>query len=298
MINTITHYLNELEAAGKDEKTIAAYRTVLNHFIEWLGETNGNADIDNITQVDVKDFKHYLMTVKQRKPATTNKALVVLKGFFDWAVEQELVSVNPAKRIKLVEKQKLAPKWLERKEQNALLRAVEQEKNPFKQARDRAIVQIMMQAGLRVEEVVNLEVDDISINCKSGKVVVRQGKRDKFREVPLNKDAREALKNYLAHRNKHKYSSSKYLFVSERNLQMTTRAIQHLIEKYGSMAKIEKLTAHMLRHTFCHNLILSGAGIEQVAMLAGHSTLESTKIYTVPGERELQKAVEKIATNE
>ncbi|MCL6612538.1 MAG: tyrosine-type recombinase/integrase [Peptococcaceae bacterium] len=295
MTNLAEKYLGELINDGKDEKTIISYRTTLNQFAKWFEETNGYTDAEKVTPMDIKDFKQYMVTILERKPATVNKALVTLKGFFDWTAENGFTNFNPARKVKLVEKQKMAPKWLERTEQNKLLREIEKEKNEFKRARNLAIAQIMIQAGLRVEEVANLELKDIEVNCRSGNVIVRHGKRDKYREVPLNKDAREAIKDYLKLRENHKYKDSQYLFISERSPQITVRAIQHLIERHGESAKIDGLTAHILRHTFCHNLIVAGEGIEKVAILAGHSSLESTRIYTVPGKNELQAAVEKIA---
>jgi site-specific recombinase XerD len=298
MINLSGKYLGELVQDGKAEKTIISYRTTLKQFVNWFEETNGYTDIDKVTPMDIKDFKQYMITVKDRKPATVNKALVTIKGFFEWTTENSLTRTNPARKIKLVEKQNLAPKWLERNEQNKLLREIEKEKNAFKLVRDLAIAQMMMQAGCRVEEVANLELRDIEVNCRSGNVIIRHGKRDKYREVPLNKDAREAIKDYLKVRENHKYKDSQFLFVSERSPKMTVRAIQHLIEKYGESAKIEGLTSHILRHTFCHNLIAAKEGIEKVAILAGHSSLESTRIYTVPGKKELQDAVEKIGISE
>lgn len=283
---------------GRTKKTIISYGTTIKQFIKWFDETNGYTNVDKVTPMDIKEFKQYLITIKERKPATVNKALVTLKGFFDWSVENGFINYNPTRKIKLVEKQKLAPKWLERNEQNKLVREIEKEKNDFKRARDLAIAHMMMQAGLRVEEVADLEIKDIEVNCRSGNVIVRHGKRDKYREVPLNKDAREVIKDYLKVRGDHKYKDSQFIFMSERSPQMTVRAIQHLIERYGESAKIEGLTAHVLRHTFCHNLIAVGEGIEKVAILAGHSSLESTRIYTVPGQRELENAVEKISSSE
>ena len=295
MYSLAENYLGGLVVDGKSGKTVITYRTVLNQFIKWLVETNDTADIEKVTPLDIKEYKQYIVAVLKRKPATVNKAIVTIKGFFEWATENDYIKVNPTRKIKLVEKQQAAPKWLERSEQFRLLRAVEQEKNEFKQARDRAIILMMLGAGLRVEEVTNLELTDIAVNCRSGSVAVRQGKRDKYREIPLNKDVREAVKEYLAQRANHKKSESGYLFVSERSDKMTTRALQHLIKEYGYKAKIDGLTCHQLRHSFCHNLILAGEGIEKVAMLAGHKSIETTRVYTIPGERELQLAVEKIS---
>ncbi|MGE5372831.1 MAG: tyrosine-type recombinase/integrase [Solirubrobacterales bacterium] len=294
----IESWLTELLNDGKDEKTIIAYRTVLNQFSTWFEQTSGESDLSKVTQMDVKDFKQYMGAILGRKPATINKALVTLKGFFEWTTENGFTASNPARKVKLAEKQAMAPKWLDRNEQNRLIRSVEQEKNQFKKARDLAIVQMGLQAGLRLEEICNLAMSDITVNGRSGTVIVRKGKRGKYREVPLNGDIRAALKDYLKEREGHKYADSERLFIGERNPLLTARAIQHLIEEYGRKAKIEGLTVHQLRHSFCHNLIAAGEGIEKVAMLAGHSSLESTRVYTVPGARELQAAVEKIAMKE
>ena len=288
-------YLGGLQDDGKSLKTVITYRTVLTQFIKWFNETYDTASIEKVTPLDIKEYKQYLVAVLKRKPATVNKAIVTLKGFFEWAAENDFIKVNPTRKIKLVEKQVAAPKWLERSDQFRLLRSVEQEKNEFKQARDKAIILMMLGAGLRVEEVTNLELTDIAINSRSGSVVIRQGKRDKYREIPLNKDVRDAVKEYLNKRDRHKKKESRFLFVSERSDKITTRALQHLISEYGYRAKIDGLTCHQLRHSFCHNLILAGEGIEKVAMLAGHKSIETTRVYTIPGEKELQQAVEKIS---
>jgi site-specific recombinase XerD len=129
----------------------------------------------------------------QHKPATINKALVVLKDFYRWCVQQSLISANPAERVKLVERQQQAPKWLERTEQLKLKRAVLQEKNDFNRLRDLGAVMLMMGVGLRVEEVADLTLCDVQITDRKGKVIVREGKRGKYREVPLNAEARKAL---------------------------------------------------------------------------------------------------------
>ncbi|MGE5371934.1 MAG: tyrosine-type recombinase/integrase [Solirubrobacterales bacterium] len=298
MAARIENWLTELHNDGKDEKTIIAYRTVLNQFSTWFEQTSGDSDLSKVTQMDIKDFKQYMAATLGRKPATINKALVTLKGFFEWAMENGFTPSNPARKVKLVEKQALAPKWLERSEQNRLIRAIEQEKNQFKKARDLAIVQVGLQAGLRLEEICNLGISDVTVNGRSGTVIVREGKRGKYREVPLNADIRVALKDYLKERETHKYGDSERLFIGERNPLLTPRAIQHLIEEYGRKAKIEGLTAHKLRHSFCHNLMDAKVGIEKVAMLAGHSSLESTRVYIVPGKRELQATVETIAVTD
>jgi len=228
----IEKYLNELEVDGKSDKTIVSYNTSLKQFFKWFYDSTDQDQIENVTPMDIKQYKSYLVSVLKRKPATVNKALVTLKGFFSWATENGYISVNITRKTKLIEKQKAAPKWLEKTEQYRFLRTIEQEKNDFKRVRDKAITQLMLGAGLRVDEVANLELQDITINCRSGIVTVRQGKCNKYREVPLNKDVRTALKDYQSLRNSHKYGDSLYLFISERSPKMSNRGIKHLCEEY------------------------------------------------------------------
>lgn len=294
----IDNFLKELSKEGKSKSTLYTYKIALNQFLKSFQDTNDYQDIDKVTPIDIKEYKQYLQVTLERKPATINKALVILKGFFAWAAELGIININPARKVKLVEQQSLAPKWLDRNEQNRLLRTIELEKGLFKQFRDKAMVLLMLMAGLRVEELTRLMLSDITIGGRSGNVIVRRGKRDKYREIPLNKDIRYALTEYLEQRSAHKYKDSPKLFVSERSPKITTRALQHLMKEYAYKAKIEGLTCHALRHTFCHNLIVAGEGIEKVAMLAGHKSIETTRIYTIPGEKELQSAVEKLAEDE
>jgi len=304
MIDAIEKYFSELRDEDKSEKTIASYRTALKKFIEWFDNENNNTDIRKVTPMDIKFYKVYLEKLK-RKPGTINKQLIILKSFFQWAVENDFINASPARKIKLVEKQQLAPKWLEKNNQSGLLREIERAENKytngdntFKTRRDKAIFSLMLKSGLRVEEVVKLEMDDVVINARSGKVVVRHGKRNKYREVPINNDVRIALREYFEKRKDHKYSYSPFLFISERGINLTTRAIQYLLKTYAEKINLGNITCHQLRHSCLHSLVEAGVGLEKVKDIAGHKSLNSTMIYTVPGEKELQDAVELISESE
>jgi site-specific recombinase XerD len=229
-----------------------------------------------------------------RKPATINKALVVIKKFYYWCSDEGLIQSSPADKVKLVERQQQAPRLLERPEQFRLRRAVLQVKNEFSRLRDMAAILLMIGAGLRVEEVADLTVNDVQVSQRKGKVIVREGKRGKYREVPLNSEARKAIVDYLSVRDCNNYATAKAQFLGQRGA-LVSRAIQHIIEKYGRQAKIEKLTAHRLRHTFCHELVTDGERLDVMARLAGHKSINTTALYTTPGEKDLANAVEKIS---
>ncbi len=156
--------------------------------------------------------------------------------------------------------------------------------------RDVAIITILLHTGLRVSEICGLNIGDVVLKEKSGYVTVI-GKGRKRRTVPLNATARNALKNWLDIRG----NNPGPLFISGKKNRISVRAVQRMIEKYAYKARLEGVTPHTLRHTFCKSLIDSGESIDRVAVLAGHENLNTTARYTRPTQIDLQKAVEKLS---
>ncbi|HHE71961.1 MAG TPA: hypothetical protein ENL34_06760 [Chloroflexi bacterium] len=146
-------------------------------------------------------------------------------------------------------------------------------------------------ASSKTEELcTSLNVQVIELRERSGRVTV-MGKGNKKRTVPLNAEARAALSAWLKVRPE---TESAALFIGRRGERLGTRAVQRVVARQRSPAGLENLTPHVLRHTFAKNLVDAGAGLEQVADLLGHSRLETTRIYTRPGRRDLERAVEAI----
>lgn len=268
------------------------YRGVLMKFVQWFEETTGEAFAPkNVTDLDTADYKRHLLS--HAKPATINKTRITLKRYFDWLVNQGIISESPMKGSRPVKQGRRAPRWLDRKEQLALLRAVKKEGK----SRDIAIIQLLLHAGLRVEELCNLRLEDVELSERKGKVVIRQGKGEKWREVPLNRDAREALKRWLEERR----SDGPWLFTSIRSEKMSPRAVQLVIKKYGERAGLEECSPHTLRHTFCHELAAKGVPLDVIATLAGHikndgtPNIKTTLIYTTPGDQDLRRAVDQLS---
>jgi len=183
----------------------------------------------------------------------------------------------------------MAPKWLARREQYGLLRAVQKANRP----RDEALIMLMLHTGLRVSEVSNLRIGDISISPRKGAIMVRGGKGEKFRTVPLNSNVRNALKAYLSVRPSVNHD---YLFVGQKGERLKPPGIYYVVKKYGYEARIDNISPHTLRHTFGKNLVDAGVALDRVATLLGHGSLNTTRIYTVPSQEDLQDAVESIAT--
>lgn len=157
--------------------------------------------------------------------------------------------------------------------------------------RDVALVQMMAHAGLRVGEIAALRVSSVELKERSGQVTVL-GKGSKRRVVPLNGEARRALSAWLASR---PVVDTEALFIGRRGETLGVRAIQRILAQLGRAAGLEDLTPHVLRHTFAKNLVDAGVGLEKVADLLGHSRLDTTRIYTRPGQGDLERAAEAIA---
>jgi site-specific recombinase XerD len=155
--------------------------------------------------------------------------------------------------------------------------------------RNWAAVTLMLQAGLRVEEATLCDVDDINLNERSGSVLIRSGKGDKERSVPLNLVARNALRAWLDLR---PATVSTALFTGKETTRLTTRSLQRIVEELGRQIGVPDLTPHWLRYTFAKRLEASGAPIEAIRDLLGHNSIDTTRRYLRSSAEELQSAVE------
>jgi site-specific recombinase XerD len=284
-----------LVSSGKSNRTIVGYLTDLNTFAGWFQQTNGYAlSPDHLTPTDIREYRQFLLNVQKAKASTINRHLSALRTYGTWAKSSGTVSYNPVDGIKSIAQQKHAPKWLDRKEQAALQREAERrtqaaKTEPAKRqaVRDQCILIVLMNTGLRVSELINLELTDISMTDRKGELLVRAGKGEKQRIIPLNNTARKSLKAWFEKRPE---TESKKVFTTQRGAA-TARAVQSLLEELGKSARIPKMTPHIARHTFAKNLVNSGISLEKVAILLGHASLDTTIVYTTPSMGDLDQAV-------
>jgi len=141
-----------------------------------------------------------------------------------------------------------------------------------------------------VGELTALALDDLALSDRAGQLTVRSGKGGKYREVPLNAEARRALRDYLQAR---PMVEASLLFMGQRGA-LTSSAVRKIVEKYGRKAGVETVTPHVLRHSCARALLDAGVDLVAVAALLGHEDLKTTVIYTKPSARDLERAVEKI----
>jgi integrase/recombinase XerC len=281
------------------ENTIRGYLADLRYFGQWLTEWHGQpVDLARVTEADIRAYRQHLVNTRRQKPATVNRRLQALRRLYAWATHAGLIARHPAQAVRFRRKPPPAqPPALTKSEVHALLRVAGQSPHGLAR-RNYALVQLMLQAGLRVSEVVRLQLRDLDLHERSGTVTLVEGKGHKDREVPLNATARRALLAYFETRREHVPTDP--VFRSKRETPMSVRALQKIIAGLAARAKLQRLavTAHTLRHTFAHNYLQANPGhLVELAMLLGHESLDTTAIYTKASRESLAAAVERSELN-
>ena len=286
MSDHFVEFEQALVGEGKSPLTIENYLSDLRDFAHWFQGTNGETLAPGrMTHLDIRAYKAHLMTVRKFKPATVNRRLAALSKYCRWAISRGTMSEDPTREVKGVSQVKAAPKALARVELRHLLREV----HKGGKKRDIAIIEILANTGLRVGELAKLTLDDLEMSDRKGKLTVRSGKGAKYRELPLNADARRALREYLGF---WPQKGDRPLFMGQRGGGLTRSAIWRVVKGYGQRAGLE-ISPHTLRHTFGTRLVRrKGIDIVTVAAMMGHESLETTAIYTQPSEEDMAEAVE------
>jgi len=291
-----------LLAEDRSPVTIAGYLGDVRLFAQWYEKHNKDLlTPEGLTNDAVRGYKQYLLD-QTAKPKTINRRLAALAAYAHWLEQAgHLKNVrNPVQGVQAVRETALAPKWLNKKQRAALLRAVDKEVEDavrryprlrLMYLRDAAIVKLILYAGLRVGEIVQLRMSDIILDERKGSVIVREGKGTKRREVPLNARARKAMLDYLMVRPEIENS---VLFLGQRNEGIKSKTVQRSVTRFSDPIGMRDVTPHTLRHTFAKSLIDSGVSLDKVATLLGHSNLNTTRIYTTPGLQDLEEAVSEL----
>lgn len=244
---------------------------------------------ESVTTPTLIDYRTYLQQVLYLKPNTVNRSLISLKRYFTWLVDTEQLKHNPAKVVKLVGEVVAVPRHLDDQEEQALVAAVTETGS----MRDRAIIVLMLHTGLRAREVCTLKRMQVKLGKRSGTIIVH-GKRNKYREVPLNATVRAALLAYDPSLLKPSQDTTPLFHSEKRKTRLTERGLGYLVKKYAVRANVCNVSPHDLRHRFGYRMAAS-VPLHRLAQIMGHDSLDTTMLYVGGTKQDLQQEVEKIA---
>lgn len=253
-------FASHLSQKGRSENTIKTYCGVIHSFCNWLVEQK--KDIQLVSNVDVQSYIDYL-EAEGRSTSTINKVYNAIKTFADATAQLEIT--RDIRRVTKVEKQSPS-EFLTKCDIEKLLINVKKSGNK----RNIAMVYTFLETGIRVSEFCMLNKSDVQFNSSghTGQLTVSNPKGHGYRTLPLTKTVVDYLKTYLETRD----DDNEALFLSGYDKRIATRTVQHTLKQYG-------ITPHMLRHTYCYDLVQKGVDLSIVAQLAGHVNTTITKQY-------------------
>jgi len=270
--------------------TVRCYRTDLEAFTVFLGRAAGGTGVEGQTTVDDEtmtkrlrdvtplDLRAYLAELREAtySRATIARKIATLRSFYKFLARQGEVERNPVQVIRTPRQEKRLPKFLSPTDVERLLSAPQGD-DPLT-LRDRAILEILYSTGMRVGELVGMDLEDIDT---VGEVVRVRGKGRRERLAPLGSYAIRALDRYLEARASTNVRDAKAVFVNRHGRRLSARSVRRKLIKYLAMAGIDPTTTpHTLRHSFATHLLERGADLRAVQELLGHRNLSTTQIYT------------------
>jgi len=295
MGTVIERFKEYLQSRDRSPKTVIGYCNDLKQFRKWLAHP-----LESMTNTDVRAYRDHMLE-RGASANTISRHIASLASFGQWGeTKAGLFAENPALHVEQMEVSMLAPRWLAKAQKRKLLSLIEADARMAKEKyprlwllrfRDAVMVRFLLNTGLRVGELCDLRISDITLSERKGTVLVRRGKGRKQRIVMLMKETRQDLAEWLKIRPP---VLSDCLFVGQVGEAIQPRIVQRVMQRYAQAAEIEDLTPHVLRHTFARSLLDSGATSFEVAKLLGHSSLDSTARYTQPSEEDLISAVERL----
>jgi len=273
LIQAYENYLTKVKQASAN--TISSYMRDIRQFSNWLRE-NENVEIVDATQLNISTFLAHLEG-EGRTPATLSRSLASLKNFYAYVVSTGFLEKTPVTEIHVNRGEKKLPQILTGREIELLLaQPVCVDAKGF---RDKAMLEVMYATGIRVTELISLDIDDV--NLEQG--IIKCNAAKKARVIPLYPAALKALSVYIRDVRESMLAvpSERALFVNISGVRMSRQGFWKILKHYQSTAHIEKeITPHTLRHSFAVHLLENGADVGSLQELMGHSDISSTQMYT------------------
>ena len=268
---------------GAAANTISAYRNDLGQFRQFVDTTGGNGRAEPWTHVDQPLLQQYITSLRARDyaDATVARKVAAVKSFFNYLTAEGLVPNDPTESLSSPRVGKTLPKALSVREVDELLEQPRKRSTP-ESKRDRAMLELLYATGMRVSELVALNLDSIELH--NNRATVRcLGKGSKERLIPIHEQAVHALRIYLQQARPELARSrrEKALFINRRGERLTRQGFWLILKNYAKAANIPNdVTPHTLRHSFATHMLRGGAPLRSVQELLGHANISTTQVYT------------------
>lgn len=291
----IGHFLTFMSVEkGASGNTVAAYKNDLQQFEGFITSINGNGKARDWNTMERDVIVEYLLALRNKNyaEATVARKVAALKSFFQYLQAEGTIRANPAESLESPRVGRSLPKPLSVTQVDELLEQPLKRNTP-EAKRDRAMLELLYAAGLRVSELVSLNVEDLNM---SGPYVRCMGKGSKERTIPIHEQAASAVTAYLDDGRAALVKGRKEnaLFVNRRGERLTRQGFWLILKQYAKEANIaSSVTPHTLRHSFATHMLRGGAPLRNVQELLGHANISTTQVYTQVANEHVRQVYEK-----
>ena len=263
-----------LEDKQSSDNTVSSYIRDISQYFQWLASEGLSPE--SATQADVDRYTKYLLSLG-KSVATVTRSLASLKSFYTYLLGEHVVSVNPAKGVALEKVERKLPQVLTSKEVELFLE--QPDGRDAKGCRDKAMLELLYATGIRVSELIDLNLEHLNLSAGFLRCVSKK----KERIIPLYPTAVRALADYIDHVRPQliEQPDERALFVNMNGSRMSRQGFWKIIKHYQDLAGIQKeITPHTLRHSFAAHLLENGADLRSIQEMLGHADISSTQVYT------------------
>ena len=285
----IEDFLNYLRyERNRSVLTVRSYERSLRDFESYFKNLENHLSWESVDSDIIRDWMESMMD-KGDMASTVNSSLSAVRSFFRFALSRKLVDRDPSYVVKGPKKQKPLPQFVREEEMNRLLDTPQMWEEGFTGLRARTIIILFYETGIRLAELIGLDVEDVDFAAHQIKVT---GKRNKQRIIPFGAELEEALREYIAQRDSQPQIDAA-LILSDKGKRMTRSQVEKIVKQHLSLTTtLKKRTPHVLRHSFATAMLNNGAGLEDVRLLLGHESVATTQIYTHTTFEQLKRVYE------
>lgn len=298
----IASFIDECRSARLSARTIHYYESNLKRYRWWCSQANIPLDPNLHTPAMIRQFFLYLNTAPERwggghsmstremTPSAIDTYYRVLRRFYNWLVEQEYIDRNPMSKVRRAKVRAEQPDPFTSDELELMAAVLRDAGEDVLAMRDRAIVAVLLDVGVRVSELCDIQLSDL--NMATGELYIRSGKGDKPRPLRLGSKARRVVRRYLL-KHRRLYGDDGPLFLTNHLDPITRDTVRQMLRRLGKSSGVQNVHPHRFRHTAALNAVRAGMNLFELQMMLGHTTLEMTRRYVKLVEQDIALAASK-----